>query len=295
MAENMELFSLSMRCLYHDKTITGKTYDEKLFIELRDTTKKDALDYLRDTMPQIKQFITNMQRLFEYYENLEYDEWIEFSDDILEDLKTNQLGCKKLIDVHTQMCVNLENKGKAAQELCARFEELDDEFERAINKKKLVQYGAGMTAGVSTAAIAIVAAPAVGVAAPAVGVPIAAVLAIGTVVAIYNISDCKQSIRSAVDGWNEKKLRAKKENHLFYVSKTVTESLIPAIENFTAGLNAVSRYYMGLEEYLSKAGAGEKQVHFLRTKELAHKVIAGCQMFLQKLPATHSNLLSIEN
>ena len=288
MAENMELFSLSMRCLYHDKTITGKTDDEKLFIQLRDTTKKDALDYLRDTMPQIKQFITNMQRLLEYYESLEYNEWIEFLDDILEDLKTNQLGCKKLIDVHTQMCFNLGKKGEAARALCARFEGLDDEFEKAINTKKLVQYGAGMTVGVSTAAIAIVAAP-------AYGVPIAAVLAIGTVVAIYNIPDCKQSIISAVDGLNEKKLRAKKENHLFYVSKTVTESLIPAIENFTKGLNEVSRYYMRLEEHLRKAGVGEKQVHFLRTKELAHKVIAGCQMFLQKLPATHNNLLSIEN
>ena len=90
MAENMELFSLAMRCLYHDKTITGKSEAQKKFIELRDSTKNDAMAYIRDIMPWNESSITNVQDFFGYYTTLSYEDWTESLDDIQKELGRNQ-------------------------------------------------------------------------------------------------------------------------------------------------------------------------------------------------------------
>ena len=266
MAENMNLFSLSMRCLCNDKTITGKTEPEKMFIRLRDITKTDAMIYLRDIMPRSESFITNVQGFFEYYTTLSYEDWTLCFDDIQEKLNRNRNECRNLIRAHEVMCAALIKRGDEAMELCDHLGQLQNKFEEEIATldKKSGRYTA------------------LTVCASAIGGPIAIPFIIAGVL-------------GASSNLNESLNKSEEKNAVSSISETLSHGLIPAIENFTAGLKAVAGQHASLEADLTNASVGQKKLHYLRTKRKVREVIESCQTFLRMLPAARSNLLSIEN
>ena len=176
------------------------------------------------------------------------------------------------------MCAGLIKTGDSAKQLCKHFKHLQSDFE-----KEVATLGKKASAKVGTAATTVT----VGIAAVATPLALAA--------ALFDLPASMPFIASVMEDLDESKNKEKEKNYVFYVSKTVTHSLVPAIQNFTAALRAVAGYYAGLEVDLRNSSVEQKKVHYLRSREKAQEVIENCQTFLQMLPAAHINLLSVEN
>ena len=140
----VEAFSLVMRSLFLENRIVGDTEEKQEFLRLRDDTQADAMVYLSSVMPLNEIFITKVQDFFEYYIYLDFEEWIQNFDDIMEDLRTNQSECKTLIIMHTEMMTVLKKRSHSAQSLCCKFTELTEEYDKEISSLRaslMVKYG----------------------------------------------------------------------------------------------------------------------------------------------------------
>ena len=282
MAGNMEIFSITMLCLFHDRNITGRTNEERQFMALRDSIKNEVIDYRRSVLPKTRALVTNIQRFFEYYKYLEFEEWKECLDDITKDLETNKNDSKDLIETKTNLSAGLRRSSDEARQLCGSCENKEAEYAQEIESLKLTAAakigGFGAMTGLPSAVAILGATPVV------LGVVTVAALPAALYLGFKALEDL-----------GKKRDTEKEKKAIYFLSHTVKTDLIPMVDNFSRAVDTIAGYFEGLQCHLNNARVGNSKPLFLVGKRKATEIIDGCQMFLRVIPAIESNLQAIEN
>ena len=262
---NMQLFSLSMRSLYAEKAVSTSVEYGKEFITLRDETRDDAIAYLKGVMPLNETCIIKLQDFFEYYECLEFDEWEDSVEDIIEEVSAFKEACDVLVKIHEDMMVTLKQREDKAKTLSKKFKTLDEEYEKQVASLKS---SAGSKTGWACALLLV----------PGVNVIATPLL----------LASANTDLANAV---------AKKgqQSTVFAASKAVSEALIPALKQFIDGLQIVAGFFNIVhQEMKSFDKMGEKKrLHYKTLKRKANEVKSGCRSFHGILPAVRSNFQAI--
>ena len=282
MAENMEVFSLTMLSLFHDRNIIGRTNEERQFMALRDLTKNEAVDFRYNVLPKTRALVTNIQRFFEYYKYLEFEEWKECLDDVSKDLETNKNDSKELVETQTNLSARLKRSSDKARQLCGEFDHKEAEYAEEIKSLKL------------TAAAKIGGFGALGSLPSAVAILGATPVVLG-VVTVAALPAALYLGFKALEDLGKKRDTEKEKKAIYFLSHTVKTDLIPMIDNFSRAVDTIAGYFEGLQCHLNNAGVGNSKPMFLIGKRKATEIIDECQMFLRVIPAIESNLQAIGN
>ena len=262
---NMELFSLSIRSLYAEKAVSTSVEYGKEFITLRDETRDDAIAYLKGVMPLNETCILKLQEFFEYYECLEFEEWEDSVEDLLEEVGAYKESCDVLVKIHEKMMTTLKEREDKAEMLCKKFITLDEEYEKEVaslkssaDDKKGWAYALFLVPGVNVIATPLL------------------------------LASANSDLADAV---------AKKgqQSIVYAASKAVSETLIPALQKFIDGLQIVAGFFNIMHQELKsfdKIGE-KKKLHYKTLKKKANEVKSGCRCFHGILPAVRSNFGAI--
>ena len=130
MSIDMRVFSLTMRSLYAEKAVGTDHELAQRCRELRDKTRDDAMVYLKGILPTSIKFVASISEYFEYYEALEYEEWVDMISDILEETVGYRGLCEAVLKMHEDILVPLKKRRDKANMMVTEFKELTEEYER---------------------------------------------------------------------------------------------------------------------------------------------------------------------
>ena len=105
MATDMRIFSLTMRSLYAEKAVGTNGELAKRLWKICDKTRDDALVYLRGILAISAVFVASISEYLEYYEALEYEEWVDMISDILEETVGYRGLCEAVLKMHEDIIV----------------------------------------------------------------------------------------------------------------------------------------------------------------------------------------------
>ena len=265
MSQNMQLFSLSMRSLYAENSVSSSSENGPEFISLRDATRNDAVAYLQGVMPLNETCVLKLQEFFEYYECLSFEEWKECVEDILGEVAAYQEACKALVEIHVDMMVVLKQRQDTAKVLCKKFVGLEAKYEEEI---ATLRNSASTKQGW---AIGLAFIPLVG----AIASPILS-------------GSASSDIAEAVAKKNQQEI-------MLAASRAVSDILIPALGDFIQGLEIIGGFFNMMHKELKSFDRMEerKKVHYLVLKKKSAEIKAGCRAFHGALPAVRSNFQAI--
>jgi len=270
MSTDMRIFSLTMRSLYAEKAVGTDHELARRFRELRDKTRDDAMVYLKGILPTSTKFVASISEYFEYYEALEYDEWVDMIKDILEETVGYRGLCEALLKMHEDILVPLKKRKDEANIMVTKFKGLTEEYER---QRKELEAAASSKRGWAWALCWI----------PGVN------LIAGPLLSASADSDLAESVA-----------KGKQAQIAEASSITVGTVLIPALENFIDGLRKAAGFFSVMEQELrkfegkaEKAKDDPKKLYYKVMNKEAKDMKSICQIFYAVLPDVRTDFLAI--
>ena len=274
MPKFLRIFSLAMRALYSDQNVGTSTEAARKFTELRDNTRDDAKLYVKVILPLTINFVSSIEKFFEFYEFLSYEEWCEMLPDILEDVKTHKEFAETLRDTYEKFMVPLKKREDEAKMIITEFKSLQSEYEKMTNEfadkaetKCKWAFGLAFIPGVNLIA--------------------------SSLLRLYANEDTAKEIAK----------RAESKTH-GAASLTVAKILIPALSNFIDGLTKATGFFEVMEKELesfqkkaeeSKVSDKEslKKIHYKMLSAKTKKINLFCHTFYAALPAVRTDFEAI--
>ena len=270
MSTDMRIFSLTMRSLYAEKAVGTDHELARRFRKLRDKTRDDAMVYLKGILPTSTKFVASISEYFEYYEALEYDEWVDMIKDILEETVGYRGLCEALLKMHEDILVPLKQRKDEANIMVTEFKELTEEYERqrkeledAASTKRGWAWGLCWIPGINLIATPLLAGAA--------------------------DSDLAESVA-----------KGQQAQIAEAASITVGTVLIPALESFIDGLRKAAGFFSVMEQELrkfegnaEKAKDDPKKLYYKVMNKEAKDMKSICQIFYAILPDVRTDFLAI--
>ena len=270
MSFDMRMFSLTMRSLYAEKAVGTNDELARQFSELRDKTRDDAIVYLKGILPISTKFVSSISEYFEYYEALEYEEWVEMIPDILEETIGYRGLCEVVLKMHEDILVPLKKRKDAASIMVTEFKELTEEYER---QKEELEAAASSKRGWAWILCWI----------PGVNAIATPLLAAGA------DSDLSKAVAAG-----------KQAQIAEAASIAVDTVLIPALQNFIDGLRKAAGFFSVMEQELrkfegqaEKAKGEPKKLYYKVMNKKAKDMKSICQIFYAVLPDVKTDFLAI--
>ncbi|XP_031561492.1 uncharacterized protein LOC116297411, partial [Actinia tenebrosa] len=135
MPRDMAIFSLCLKSLFAEGAVGTNAEAAVKFRKLRDDTRNDAMVYLKVVLPICVEFVASISEFFEYYETLDYEEWCDKLEDILEETTACKQLCETITKMHEDILVPLKKRQDQANLVVQELKDLQLEFER--KKKEL--------------------------------------------------------------------------------------------------------------------------------------------------------------
>ena len=270
MSIDMRIFSLTMRSLYAEKAVGTNDELAQRFRVLRDKTRADAMVYLKCILPTSTKFIASISEYFEYYEALEYEEWVDMIKDILEETVGYRGLCEAVVKMHEDILVPLKQRKDEAKILVTEFKELTEEYEK---QKKELEDAASTKRGWAFALCWI---PVVN----AIATPL---------------------LSASADSDLAKAVAKSKQGQIAGAAAiAVDTALIPALENFIDGLRKAAGFFSVMEQELrkfegkaEKAKDDRKKLYYKVMNKEAKDMKSICQIFYAVLPDVRTDFLAI--
>lgn len=270
MSIDMRIFSLTMRSLYAEKAVGTNDELAQRFRVLRDKTRDDAMVYLKGILPTSTKFIASISEYFEYYEALEYEEWVDMIKDILEETVGYRGLCEVVLKMHEDILVPLKQRKDDANIIVKEFKGLTEVYEK--QKKELVDSASTKRKWASTLFL----------------IPV--VNAIAT--PLLSASADSDFAKAVAKGEQAQIAEA--------ASITVGTALIPALESFIDGLRKVAGFFSVMEQELrkfegkaEKAKDDPKKLYYKVMNKEAKDMKSICQIFYAVLPDVRTDFLAI--
>jgi hypothetical protein len=263
---SMRIFSLSMRSLYCEDKVSASVENGKEFISLRDATRNDAVAYLRGVMPMNETCLVKLQEFFSYYEALKFDDWKECVPDILEEVESYREACQALAKVHDSFLVTLKKREDKAKELCGKFVNLQAQYDKEISKlRKRANTNFGWAVGLSF-------------------IPIVGMIA-SPILFKAGCSDISEAVA-----------KGGQQNIMYAASKSVSNTLMPALENFIEGLDRIAGFFNIMHNELRSFDdrlEDRKRLHYMMLRSKAREIKAGCRAFHGAIPSVRTDFQAI--
>ena len=135
----MRNFSLNItRSLYAEKAVGTNGEPAKRLREIRDKTRDDAFVYLRGIFAISAIFVASISEYLEYYEALEYQEWVDMISDILEETVGYRGLCEAVLKMHEDIYIPSKRRKSEANlmttcgSLIPALESFIDGLEKAV-------------------------------------------------------------------------------------------------------------------------------------------------------------------
>ena len=132
-------FSGAMVRLFRGEAVGGTDKAAVEFRYIRDEIRKDAMVYLEKNIPQVKNFVSNLQIYFENYSDLSFEDWDESLEDIADDCKEYKILASDLIKIHDKLCENLNERLKRTTLVLNDLGELSEELKKRKIDKSMKQ------------------------------------------------------------------------------------------------------------------------------------------------------------
>lgn len=270
MSIDMRIFSLTMRSLYAEKAVGTNDELAQRFRVLRDKTRADAMVYLKCILPTSTKFIASISEYFEYYEALEYEEWVDMIKDILEETVGYRWLCEAVLKMHEDILVSLKQRKDEANIMVTEFKDIREEYEK---QKKELEDAASTKRGWALALCWI---------------PVINMIATPLLSASAD-SDLAKAVA-----------KSKQAQIAEAASITVGTALIPALEGFIGGLRMAAGFFSVMEQELrkfegkaEKAKDDPKKVYYKVMNKEAKDMKSICQIFYAVLPDVRTDFLAI--
>ena len=268
-AENMRLFSLNMRALYTTEAVGGFSDAAKKLREVRDATRNDAQVYLKGILPVCHNFVSSIKNLFEFYYILNYDEWDENLEDILEEAEQNEELSSYILKIHETFLTTMKQRQDEANIATKELHELTEKFKDILkNTAEKVQVAGAWVKKLNFSPINIIL------------YPFLALVYSGKV-GEYLADESNSQIATAA-------------------LLNINDSLIPALKAFVQGLTKAAAFFSvihnDIREFKRRGDAAlekKKRWHFVIMKGKANIIMNNSDQFLGILPDVRTDFEAI--
>jgi hypothetical protein len=131
----MREFSRGLRSLYAENAVSG-TESMASFRTVRDAVRRDATVYVSKVLPFASTVVLNLSSYFDTYLALDYEDWQECVDDIIQDLEKYENACQLLIQMHESLMTSLKRRQDEAIVSIASMERLSSQLEEKVSELK---------------------------------------------------------------------------------------------------------------------------------------------------------------
>jgi hypothetical protein len=133
MPTQMMTFSRGLRRLYAESAVSGAQNMES-FRKVRDAVRDDATVYVREVLPVARKVVNNIISYFENYLALNYEEWEECVEEIVDDLASFEKSCEILIQMHETLMTSLKKREDEANIAVVAMEQLTEQHQEKVDK-----------------------------------------------------------------------------------------------------------------------------------------------------------------
>jgi len=276
---DMICFSAGLRQLFNEFKVTGNDDATRKFVEIRDKTRQQAMVYTKQVLPVSEMAIKAISSYMDCYKDLDFNDWAESLEDILEELKEAQGVCELLRLMHINIIVEMKKNSDAALVGVKQLENLQRDYEQ--QKQKLLNEAdqRAKAARTSRTVGAIFGVFTLGIGA-----------AVGEAVAVGQDREASAKLAQSV-------AKAENANIAGQAARLTTGILIPAIKSFVNGLDVclvfINRTRVKVEKMIDIGEKGPKQMHYKRMKGRAVEIGETCEYFLSVTDQMRTNLQAI--
>ena len=276
---SMVIFSQSLRSLYAENQVTGNEETTVAFLEVRNNARQNGVVYATKVLPMTEKVIRAIGFFADYFTDLDFEDWSESLEDIINDVDKAQGVCDILRQMHNSIIIDLKKNEDMANVSITQMDKMAQQYreqeadlikkagdlnKEADNKRWWGAATAGLTLGISTVIL--------------------------NSYAKGEEAIAKKNIALAV---------ARREN-ADIVDKAVcltSGNLIPAVKAFINGLEVCSEFLSDTRERLEKmrmAGEkGSKKPYYTMMKKRAGELNGTCLQFLALTDMMRNNLAAI--
>lgn len=302
---NMRGFSRSMRTLYAEKAMSSISSTGLRFNELRDQTRRDAMIYLRGILPFAVTVVRSISEFFDYYEALNFSDWIENMGDIKNEVRGNKQCCEVVLQLHDTIKMSLKDRerqvniildeyGKQSEMQNFHLKGSDFLEKLGITSTWMRKFGkycalfcinyvvlSDVTSSNSRSLLAL----------GANGLVLIEWLIASKVFSIELLGEKSKRVHEARDSKFSVNTGA---------LRIVTDTTVPALAKFMDGLQETAAFFSDIEkdlEYLqidsTSTIRNEMKFHYEMMKKNGPEVKANCNTFFAVLPDVESDFLAI--
>ena len=242
------IYSLSLKCLFSEQKVTSNERNRD-FIEVRDNTRKHADVYTTEILPKAQGIVQKISVSTDYYQHLEYEDWVECLDEQIEEARQGEADCQTMIELHEEIIKSLnKDVGKAFKS--KEFLELEAKMLEEKAYWDQIAYGIKVATG-AVAAGAVAVAAATGKATPNPET----LTVLGTTIAAIASSVGISALESEKSGIaNDAKAAIQRKNI------DLVEQSIESLQHFMAGLTRLSSFF---NKTSSSLGMGSEKDGFI--------------------------------
>jgi hypothetical protein len=136
MPSQMITFSRGMRSLYAESAVSGAQSMES-FRQLRDAVRLEAAVYANQVLPFAHTVVINIIAYFDNYIALDYEDWEECVDEIVDELASYEKSCEILIQMHDSLIVKLKQREDEAVTSIQEMERMSNQLEEKVTEDQL--------------------------------------------------------------------------------------------------------------------------------------------------------------
>merc|ERR1719186_1354311 len=123
------MFSAGLKDLFSTKRVTKEVDGTKKFFQLRNDVRKNAVVYSNKILPVTEEVVRAIGFHADYFEDLDFEEWSENLQEIIEDLEESEDRCAMLHYMHMTILENLSTTSDDANEALISMEDLKTKYE----------------------------------------------------------------------------------------------------------------------------------------------------------------------
>ena len=269
-----------MARLYNDLQVTGQDAATTEFIQVRDSTRKQAMTYMRQVLPQTEKTVKMIATYMDSYCDMgSFENWQECLDDIMSELREAQTACEFLRHMHNAIIVELRKNEARASVGVAQLETMRQNYEQERATLRNCAQEARMSADNARFWGRVLA-------------PITLGLS-----AIIAESYAREHNRNEQVSTSRAVARQQNASIAQKASELTTTELIPAIQNFIKCLDAcltfVNMSKAKLERMIAAGDNGPKRRYYFAMNERAREISGLCDYFVSVTDRMRSSLNAI--
>jgi hypothetical protein len=285
MPRQFKKFSAELLSLYNEKA-PGGGEEVKLFINLRDDVRDQAIIYREGILPVAVKVVTNISDYFDNY-RLGFDVWQECLEYIIEEAHKFELACILLRELHMTIIATLKKHRKEAEVAIVEMKKLSGQlWEKSSSMGKLAKLAkvAGWVGNAAGVALAI----------PTGGASLAFNVGLGAI-SVGTTTACNVVLQTQGNKAQAIALAAQKNAELNSEAAETTENnLIQAISDFVEGLNEWEAFFNRTKSDLSKFREGgetarqadnvvKMKLYYHKMEVVAKDINTSCKGFISSI------------